>query len=178
MASGVRLTPFQWLFFLVTMIGIVTVGRSAGRFEGKGGYARRELHITMLFALGSAVAFAVGLSAGQHAAPTFGSLQTVWISRLVAVVGIMPLLFLRRPRQRIPARWWPPLAAQGLLDAGGYLALFQGSMGPGAEIAAITASGYAVVTVLLARFILREAVGILQWGGIGLVFVGAAALSG
>jgi uncharacterized membrane protein len=64
-----------------------------------------------------------------------------------------------------------------VLDAGGYLALFSGSTGAGGEIATVTASGHAIVTVLLACVILREAIGFAQWIGICVVAGGVIALS-
>lgn len=174
---GARLSAAQWAFFLLTMAGVTIVARSAGRFEEPGVYDRRELRVTVMIALASAVFFAVAISAGQHAAPIYGSLQTVWVPRLVAVVGLIPLFLLTGDRPAVPVRWWPPLALQGVLDAGGYLALFSGSTGPGGEIAAVTASGYAIVTVLLARMILREAISFAQWIGIFMVAGGVIALS-
>lgn len=175
--QGARLGLPQWLFFFVTLLGIVTVGWSAGSHEEAGGFERRHLRVTIFIALASAATFAVGLSAGQHAAPLYGSLQTVWVARLVALAGILPVLLWKGNRRPVALVWWPFLTLQGLLDAGGYLALFQGSTGPGAEMAAITASGYAVVTVLLARVFLREVIGHLQWAGIGMVFLGVAVLA-
>ncbi|MHB8868191.1 MAG: DMT family transporter [Thermoleophilia bacterium] len=174
---GARLSAWQWLFFLLTMAGVTVVARSADQFEEQGVYARRELRVTVMIALSSALFFAVAISAGQHAAPIYGALQTVWVPRLVAVVGLIPLFLLTGHRPAVPVRWWPPLAFQGLLDAGGYLALFSGSTGAGGEIAAVTASGYAIVTVLLARIFLREAIGLAQWIGICMVGGGVIALS-
>jgi len=174
---GVRLSAVQWVFFLLTMAGVIVVARSAGRFEEPGVHDRRELRATVAIALGAALAFALAISAGQHAVPIYGSLQTVWVPRLVALVGLVPLFLLTGHRPAVPVRWWPPLAIQGMLDAGGYLALFSGSTGPGSEIAAVTASGYAIVTVLLARTILHETMGAAQWIGIATVVGGVVALS-
>ncbi len=174
---GARLTAVQWGFFLLTMAGVVVVARSAGAFEEPGVYHRRELRLTLLVAVGSAVLFAIAISAWQHAVPIYGSLQAVWVPRLVALVGLVPLFLVTRTRPAIPVRWWPPLAVQGLLDAGGYLALFAGSTGRGSEIAAVTASGYAIVTVILARTFLREAISLIQWAGIAMVATGVLALS-
>jgi drug/metabolite transporter (DMT)-like permease len=75
-------------------------------------------------------------------------------------------------------RWWPFLGAQGLLDAGGYLALFAGSTGEGQAIAAVAGSGFGAVTVLLACLVLKERMSLLQWLGIALVFGGVAVLAG
>ena len=80
-------------------------------------------------------------------------------------------------RLDLPLRWWPVLIAQGLLDGGGYLALFAGSHGADTELAAVTASAFGAVTALLGRVFLREEMTWRQWAGIVLIFAGVAALS-
>ncbi len=50
--------------------------------------------------------------------------------------------------------------------------------GDNAELAAVTASTFGVITVLLAWIILRERINGLQWLGIVLVFGGIVILSG
>lgn len=105
---GARLSAAQWVFFLLTMAGVTIVARSAGRFEEPGVYDRRELRATAMIALASALVFAVAISTGQHATPIYGSLQTVWVPRLVALVGLVPLFLLTGHRPAVPVRWWPP----------------------------------------------------------------------
>ena len=105
-------------------------------------------------------------------------MQTVWISRLISLASLAVLFLVRGEAPSLPFRWWAVLAAQGLCDSGAYLALFAGSQGPGAEIAAVAASGFGAVTVLLARFFLREAMSGPQWAGIALIFAGVAVLAG
>jgi uncharacterized membrane protein len=58
------------------------------------------------------------------------------------------------------------------------LALFAGSTGAGSEIAAVAASGFGAVTVILARLVLKEPMGWIQWLGVALVTGGVAVLSG
>ena len=64
-------------------------------------------------------------------------------------------------------RWWPALASQGLLDTGGYAALYQAAYGEGSGVAAVVASSYGALSTLLAWIILRERVNAVQWAGIG-----------
>jgi drug/metabolite transporter (DMT)-like permease len=84
----------------------------------------------------------------------------------------------RHHRPAFAWRWLPLLTAQGLLDAGAYLALFAGSAGDSAAIVAVVSSAFGVVTTLLGRMFLRERITGLQWLGILLVFGGVAVLSG
>jgi drug/metabolite transporter (DMT)-like permease len=77
----------------------------------------------------------------------------------------------------VPGRFVPGLGLQGALDSGGYLALYAGSAGADAHIAAVTSSAYGAVTTVLAWLFLGERVGPPQWLGIALITVGVALLS-
>ena len=138
---------------------------------------RRALRTTLLIALGSSVCFAVTIAASQVAVPIFGPLQTVWATRLISLGSLLLFLLIRRERPNLATRWWPVFGLQGLLDSGGYMAIFLGSTGEDAELAAVTSSAFGVVTVLLARLFLCEVMRWQQWGGIVLVFGGVAVLS-
>ena len=177
LVEGIRPSPLQWAAMAVTLIGVAIVAISAEHFVKEGVRTRRDLRITIGIAAASSLAYAVGIVAAQVAIPLYGNLQTTWLTRLVSL-GALSLLFLgRRRAPRIPARWWPAVGAQGALDSGGFLALYQVGYGNGAEIAAVAASTYAVVTILLAWIFLHEAIRPLQWSGIALTFGGVAVLS-
>lgn len=174
---GHRPTAWQWLAMAAVLVGVAIVAASARDFERAGLVSRQAIAGTIAIACCSSVAYAVLVAAGQAAVPTYGELPTLWMSRLVSLAALLLVFAAGRRRPKLPLRWWPVLIAQGLLDAGGYLFLFAGSHGPDAAIAAVTGSTFAVVTTLLARLVLREPIGWLQWGGILLVVGGAAALS-
>ena len=92
--------------------------------------------------------------------------------------ALLALLFAVRGRTpRIPTAWWPLLALQGLMDAGAYVSLLFGGHGPGSEIAVVVSSSFSVVTVLLARVFLREAMSLLQWAGVAAIVGGVAVLA-
>lgn len=129
----------------------------------------------------SALAWAFMISATQEVAPTAGTLETIWLPRLVAFFLLALALTLRwargRPRPAVPGRWWPVIAAQAGLDVAGYYTLYAAVDGPNPEIAAMASSAYYVVTVLLGRIILKERLAPAQIGGIALVFAGVMLLS-
>lgn len=173
---GARPSGLQWAAMVAVMAGVIVVAWAAGGFEARGGFDRAHLRDTVAIAFASSGAFAFAISAGQAATPVFGELQTLWLSRLISLAALVPILLLPGRRVRLTLAWWPVLAAQGLLDSGAYLALFSGSRGAGAEMAAVTASAFGAITVLLARIFLREAMSGPQWGGIVLIFAGVAVL--
>ena len=160
-----------------TFLGALLVARSAAGFAGAGGYTRDHLRRTIGIACASALAYAVLIVAGQAAVPIYGELQTLWLGRWVGIATVLLVFAGARRVPGLPLRWWPLVSLQGLLDATGYLALFAGSRGEGSEIAAVAASGFGAITTILARVVLREAMGPVQWLGVALVFVGVAVLS-
>ncbi len=178
---GSRPSPVQWAAMAAVMAGVMVVARFAPPPDGTG----RDGHLapggmrrTVAIALASSACFALAISAGQAAAPIYGEVQTVWVSRLISLASLAVLFLVKGEAPSLPRRWWAVLAAQGFCDSGAYLALFAGSQGPGAEITAVAASGFGAVTVLLARIFLSEAMSRPQWAGIAVIFAGVAVLAG
>lgn len=174
---GAQPTALQWLGMAITIVGVVVVAKYAHEEQGSETFPPAHLRTTIFIALGSSVAYAVLVIAGQNAVPVYGDFQTLWFGRLVSLAVIVMLFCARREAPDLPWRWWPFVIFQGLCDAGGYLALFAGSHGAGAEIAAVTASTFGAITVILARFIIKERITPAQWLGIVLVFGGVLLLS-
>lgn len=174
---GARPTAIQWLAMAATLAGAIVIARCAESFEKGGQFDRAHLRATIVIAAVAALAYAVLVSAGQAAVPIYGKLETLWLGRLFSLASLLAFFVVRAEHPRMTTHWAPFVAIQGLLDTGGYLFLFAGSAGPGAEIAAVTGSTFGAITTLLARIVLRERIGPLQWGGIALVFAGVAVLS-
>lgn len=176
---GLQPVAMQWIALTGIIFGIVLVARASSRNMSRSPTIGAENAIlpTILIALGSCFAYAILVVAGQAAAQIHGEYHTLWLGRIVSIVFLLFLFAFRRRRPAIPRRWWPFLCAQGLLDAGGYIALFAGSMGEGKAIVAVVAATFGAVTVILARVILKEAIGVVQWLGILLVFIGVMVLS-
>ena len=175
---GARPGALQWAAMAVAVVGVVLVARAAEGARGALPEDRRFRQLTILIATAAAVVHAAMVVAGQAAVPIYGEIETLWLSRLISLASITALFAVRGRAPSLPVRWWPLLLGQGLLDGFGYLFLFAGSSGEGAEIAAVTASCFGAVTTILARVVLKESMGPVQWFGIVLVFGGVGALTG
>jgi drug/metabolite transporter (DMT)-like permease len=173
---GARPGAVQWLAMAVTILGAITVAATAEKSAEPTG--RKALNGTIALSCAAALAYAGLVIGGQAATPYYGPLQTLWLGRLFSLAPALLVLLAVRGRGLGRWRWWPFLMGQGVLDAGGYLALFAGSTGPGGEIAAVAASGFGAVTVILARLVLKEPMGWIQWLGVAMVTGGVAVLSG
>jgi drug/metabolite transporter (DMT)-like permease len=178
MGLGVRPAPLEWAAMAAVMVGVLVVARSAGHFEARGDYSRAQIRVTVTLSLAASFLFAVTVAAGQEAGAIYGDVQAVFLGRWVSLACCLLLLGVRREVPRIPRRWWPALAAQGVLDGTALVALLAGSQGAGSVITAVLASTFSAVTVVLARIFIREAMSWAQWLGIAIILLGVVTLSG
>ena len=181
LAFGARPSAPQWLAMAVVVAGVVVVARASGDPDetagASGEFAPDHVKKSVWIALGAAFGLAVASMAAQGAATIYGEVPTIWMARWIGVACLL-IVFARRGRApRMPVRWLPLLAFQGLLDSCAYLGLVIPAGEPGAEIAVVVASGFGAVTVLLARIVLREAMSWAQWAGIAAIVGGVATLS-
>jgi drug/metabolite transporter (DMT)-like permease len=177
LGMGVRPTAVQWGAMGAVVAGVATVAVAARHFEGDRRFSRTGLYKTVRISLASSLAFAITVAAAQHAGTIYGELQTVCLARWISLIVCGSALFIFKQRPSLPLRWWPVLALQGLLDAGAYVALARSGTSSAPEIAAVVASTFGAVTVLLARVFLKEAMTWLQWAGIWSIVCGISVLA-
>lgn len=178
---GARPSALQWAAMAVVVAGVIVVARASGdKGAGEdpaGEFAPDHVRKSVWIALGASLGLAVASMAAQGASVVYGEIPTIWMARWIGI-GCLLLVFAKRRRApRLPIRWLPLLAFQGLLDSCAYLALVLPAGEAGAEIAVVVAAGFGAVTVVLARIILREAMSWAQWGGIVAIVGGVATLS-
>jgi len=176
---GNLLTLYEVVAIGITVLGTVIIARSASDRAPAEGPATHPNYMksTIFIALGASLAYAVLIIAGQAAAENHGQVHTLWMGRLVSLMFLLLVFGIRRRVPYVPVRWWPFLCAQGLLDAGGHIALLTGGYGAGKEIVTVVAATFGAVTVLLARVILKESINSTQWFGMLLIFGGVIVLS-
>ncbi len=169
-------TIIQWVAMGGVMGGVYVVARSVGHYEGKEEYSLAGLQKTVLISVAAALVFGVTVISLQEAGQIYGELQTVFVTRWISLAAIFVVVVWRGKAPSVGGRWWPWLCLQGLLDGGAYLFLVIGGEAAGGEIAAVVASAFSAVTIILARMILKEAMSALQWAGVALIIVGVGVL--
>ncbi|MBY0562327.1 DMT family transporter [Hyphomicrobium sp.] len=177
-AMGLRPTFYQWAAMVVIILGGILIARSA---EGHPQFAasdRKELRKTIIIALGACLAYVVLVTTGQASAQRIGELQTLWLGRLSGFLLVGVMLAVQRRSIAIPRAWIPFVGAQGLLDTLGYIAFLAGSTTSNPHITMVVASTFSVVTVVLAKFVLKELVSRQQWLAVAMIAAGTAVLSG
>jgi len=174
-AMGVRPSALQWGAMIAILVGGIAITRSATS-EPDIAEAERN-RVTVLIAVAASLAYAGIFLTAQVATPLIGTLQTMWIGRCTGLAVIAVILLLQGVRPRVPVEWLPFVSLQAVLDAAGYFTLLAGAKSAAPHITLVVASGFSVVTVLLARIVINESVSKTQWAAIGLIAAGTAVLT-
>lgn len=177
-ALGLRPGAFQWIAMATVVFGGILIAHSVEAHTQSAADKGAELRKTIVIALFACAAYVVLIVTGQAASPLIGDIETLWIGRSAGLLLVGLLLALRRKRISVPPAWLPFIALQGVLDTLGYAAFLAGSRTSDPHVTMVVASTFSVFTVLLARFVLKEAISSTQWFAIAMISTGAAILSG
>jgi len=172
---GVRPTAVEWVAMTVIIIGGIVIARTAS--EDTDPVKAKTNRTTLLIAFGACLSYVGIVLTAQAAAPLIGEVQTVWIGRWSGLIFIAVILCVQGVPIRVPREWWPYVGMQGSLDTLGYLTFVMGAATTEPHITVVVASTFSVVTVILARVVLKEPVNSKQWASIGLIAAGTAVLS-
>lgn len=176
---GARPEPIHWVAMAGTLSGVWLVALAVSRVDSgdKPDYAPAVLRRVVPTAIGAAICFAVALLAADHAVERYGLPMTLLSGRIVGAIALGAGFLVMRKVPRMPLRGWPLILLIALLDTLAYALLYAGLALENGEFAMVTASAYSVVSILLARIILREPVVPLQWLGVAIVIAGIGTLS-
>jgi drug/metabolite transporter (DMT)-like permease len=179
-ASGSSLSAMQGLGIVGAITGGVITGYAAAESGPATQATRRFVTTTVSIAIIASLAYVGMVLAGQATKQAYGALPALRGGKLISLAGLLVAPVALRPRPQpgfaVP-RMLPWLALQGALDAGGYFFLFKGTASVGAPVVVVLSATFGAVTCVLARVVLREAIQPLQWFGIILATLSAAALS-
>lgn len=162
----------QWVAVSAVIVGVVIVSVLSDQKES-GGSQRAAIGWALLGAVGFAFTFAVG-----HVATQTGSeLPVVLITRVAASGGIVIMLMVSKG-PRLPHRsTWPLLALMGLLDATALGIVIASGNLYRPEFAAVAASTFGMITIILAWLFLKERMTTPQWIGVAITFAGIGYLA-
>ncbi len=179
-AHGARPAIIDWLATAAIVGGVVIVSRFSAEEEGQEGSPHGTRGQAIVAALVSSAGFAVAFATGQAATADQHEIAVTALARIAAVLSVLPI-FLRQPRgDRLPAggrRYLPLVLLVATLDVAAILFVVTAGVMPAPEMAAVVASAFGVVTILLARLFLREPIVPAQWLGIAMVFSSVMVLS-
>ncbi|MEM8687237.1 MAG: DMT family transporter [Pseudomonadota bacterium] len=167
----------QLLAALAVVAGVVIVAVTEPDEGGAQTYDKEALRRTLICAGLAHISFAFAIALGQQAAVLFGAVEGTWISRIAGALLILCLFFTINARRTLPVKWVAPVVVIGCLDAAAISLLNAAGNTDQPQIAAVAGSAFGVVTILLARIILKEHIPPKRWLGIALTFAGVAILS-
>jgi drug/metabolite transporter (DMT)-like permease len=178
-ANGSRPSLVQWLGVASVLIGVALVARyAAEQPEEEHEKLRGSRLEAFLYAAAAGIGFAFTFAVGQIASQGASEISVTFLGRLWSIASVLPFalhagLSLERVRS-----WLPLVALMGAIDGTCLLGMNAVGKLPDAEYAAVLASAFGVVTVILAVIVLRERMSTLQFFGIACVFSGIVALVG
>jgi drug/metabolite transporter (DMT)-like permease len=168
---GEHAAPLQLVGMGLTLVGIVLASRAA---QSPGATGPSRLARGVWFAILAALGFG-GFFVLIHQASTYDVLWAGTIQRLTGVVIMVVVVLAQRPSLAVGWRRVPGLVVIGALDtAANVLYAFASTTGL-VSLAAVLASLFPVVTVILARIVLHERLSASQ--GTGVVFALAGVVS-
>lgn len=169
-ATGTAVAPGAWLAVGTVIAGIAVVARGQ---DATGGPRLAAI----LWAAAASLGFAASLGLGQAAAQGAETGGALLIARTGALITIIAVAVLLRTRLLPERRMIPLLALMGALDALALATVQAAGNVTTPEYAAVAASIFGVITIVLARIFLAEPMRRHQWGGVAMVF-GAIAYLG
>ena len=114
----------------------------------------------------ASITLALGLIFSQEATNTLEPLETVIYIRFFSLLGISSILLFTKSKITLTKKAIPILFFQGILETSGYFCLVSAYIFDKVSIAVVISSGFGLVTIILARLILKEQISKLQSAGI------------
>ena len=175
-ALGSEPTLLQWISTLIVISGAVFVSISAESHQKSLGLTKKQIKDSVIISFMSSVMLALGLVFSQEASNTLNTLETVIYIRFFSLLGIATLILFTKSKIFLTKKSIPILFFQGILETTGYFCLVYAYAFDKVSIAVVISSGFGLVTVVLARFILKEKISKIQGSGIFLSFLGVVGL--
>lgn len=174
LARGERVGPLQGVGVLLALVGVVLASRAA---QDSNGTASSRLASGVGYALLAALGFG-GFFVLLHEASV--SSDVLWAGAIQRTTGVCIMLLVVLARRIPPRVDRPHLAALGIvgvLDTTANVLYGYASVSGLVSLAAMLSSLYPVVTVILARIVLRERMSGSQGAGIVLALAGVACIT-
>jgi len=176
-ALGSEPTFFQWVATLIIIAGAILVSLSADSHQQSLGLNKKQIKESVVVSFMASAMLALGLIFSQEASNTLDPLETVIYIRFFSLLGIALLLLISKSKIFITKKAIPILFFQGILETTGYFCLVSAYTFDKVSIAVVISSGFGLVTVILARLILKEKISKIQGSGILLTFLGVIGLT-
>jgi len=168
-----QVVPFdQWLAVLAVVLGVAIVSILSDSEDSS-----RSQKAAIGWALLGAVGFALTFATGHIATQAGAEVPVVFVTRAVTTLGVLILLLASKGGKWPDRRAWPLLALMGFLDAFALGVVIASGALDRPEFAAVAASTFGMVTIILAWLFLKELMTPSQWLGVAITFGGIGYLA-
>jgi drug/metabolite transporter (DMT)-like permease len=171
--NGERASALQTVGIVLALLGVVLASRSAGDPSDE---AKTRIGRGVSYAFLAALGFG-GFFVLLHEASARDVLWAAEIQRATGVCIVLAIVVIRRTPLRVPRDRLPALVAVGVLDTTANVLYGFASVAGLVSLAAMLASLFPVVTVLLARLVLSERMSLSQGTGVAFALAGVACIA-
>lgn len=175
MVQGQPQTIWQ-LGAVAAVFGGLFIVVSLANTEASDGVASKRTHAIAWASL-SALGFAFTFGLGQSTVKIAPEMLTILITRTVATLCLIAIMFILRVPLFAARKDWKVLTCLGALDALALACVLSAGTLPNASYASLASSLFGMVTILLAALFLRERMAPLQWLGVVITFTGIGYLA-
>ena len=170
---GAPTSTTQWGAVVAIVVGVAVVAAMSDSSSDD----NPPIGLTILFAAIAAFGFAGTFALGQYAADISHEMPTTLVTR-VLTVGLIVLILLIFKQPFWPGkRALPLLIAMGVADGIALYCVLSAGTLPDPQYAAVTASMFGLLTIILAWLFLKERMTLLQWIGCIVAFCGVGVLA-
>jgi drug/metabolite transporter (DMT)-like permease len=170
-------TKLQWYATLAIISGAILVSFSANSFKESLGMDVKKIRESVIIAFGASIFLELGLIFSQEATNYLNTTETVIYIRFFSLFSIAILLLFLRIKPSLTKKSIPILFFQGILETSGGFFLVSAYVFDPIGIAVVVSSAFGLITIILARFILKERIEKLQILGISITFIGIIGIS-
>ncbi len=144
-------------------------GQANADTAAKASSAKRS---AILWSIGGAVGFPVTFALGNLAVEHGSELPVTLMTRASASLALFSAMLLARTKPQLAGVPWKTLMLMGVLDVTAMGSVQAAARYPNPEFAAVAASIFGMLTIILAWAFLKEKMTPGQWGAAALVFAG------
>jgi drug/metabolite transporter (DMT)-like permease len=177
--SGERLSLHRALGIVAALVGVTLVAAGEKTSRDDPGAEKSKTTAGLAWAIAAAFGFAIMFwLLGIRMIPRTGALATVWLIRLTGTAITFTVVLARKIPVRIKSRRTrAQLYTMGFFDTGAFAFSNLGMRIEQTAVVTVLGSLYGAVTVAFAAIFLNERIELLQWLGIGSIFLGVALIN-
>lgn len=173
LVRGTQISPWEWAAVIAIVVGVSLVAALAKNDDAKTPAAGPTIGFAIIAAIGFAGTFAIG----QYASEISGHMPVTLVTRLIAIAVLAAGMLVLRLPFWAGLRVMPVLCLMGIADGIALLCVISAGGLVDAQYAAVAASCFGLLTILMAWAFLREAMGPAQWAGCAIAFAGIGYLA-